>query len=234
MAMTMIRRLALMIPLLLAGCSIHVEAGRTSPDGGGPPPSTVPNVPSAIAVENPAGPPVGFTTHQLQDALLDADDATPGWTVGTSEINANDRASTGCPPLDRINNWPATKVVIGFIAGDQQQQLVDGISAMTPEGAADVIRTSRSVVTSCRTLTVHDARGKPHFQDVTEPAFPKLGDETYAIRIGSADTAYFTTVVTRKRGILVTAASVSGPEAIPAGLEPFARAAVAKADQKLR
>ena len=110
----------LALALLLTGCTVHVEAGTGSP-GARPKTSTVPNVPSAIVVSK-SGAPGDFTVARMQAALLDQNDLAPGWTVGTSTINTPDPPATGCPPLDELNHWPATKVIIGFIAGDGSRQ----------------------------------------------------------------------------------------------------------------
>jgi hypothetical protein len=215
--------------LVTTACSVQVGVGSGAP---GPTPSQVPNLPSAIVVTHPAAPPGDFTAEQLTDALLGPDELAPGWTVGTSAIN-QDPQPTGCPPLDQLNTWPVTKVVVGFLSDGGRVQLVEGLSAAPTKNAREELRVARSVIDECLTITIRDTRGKAHTMDVSEPAFPRLGDETYSMRTGAPDVFYFHSVLIRRGGVLLTVGLMTlKPDSQL--LEPFARRALAKVDMRLR
>jgi hypothetical protein len=236
-AMVATRGFAILTVLLLAGCSVHVSAGSAPPDDLRTPaaasPSTVPNLPSPIVVTPASALPARFTADQLTGALLTQADLAPGWTIGTSESNSTGLPKTGCPPLDAINRWPAAKAIVGFVAGDGNSQLVEALSSMPEKSASEMIHTSSTMRSECLTITLKDNAGRSYTQDVTRPRFPRLGDETDAVRIGSPKTYYFTTVLIRRGGLVLTVGSVSREAETPL-LEPFARAALAKVDSKLR
>jgi len=216
--------------LVMTACSVHVRVGSQAP---GPTPSTVPNLPSAIVVTDPAAPPGDFTAAQLKDALLESSDLAPGWTVATSAINQNGMPPTGCRPLDELNNWRATKVVVGFSSDGGRVQLVEGLSSQPTENAKDLLRTARSVIGQCPTITIRDNRDDPHVLSLSELSFPKLADETYAIRMGAADVFYYDTVMVRRGGVVLTAGVMTVKPGSPL-LEPFTRQALAKVDDRLR
>lgn len=221
--------LAALSILVVTACSVQVGVGSRPP---GPTPSRVPDLPSAIVLTDPSAPPGDFTADQLKNALLGTAELAPGWAVGTSAINQNP-TRTGCRQLDRINTWPATRVVIGFTSDGGRVQMVEGLSSQPDEAAQEMLRVARSVIDRCPTITIRDTRGKSHVLEMSEPSFPKLGDETYSMRMGAPDVFYFHTVMIRRGGVVLTVGVMTlKPDTQP--LEPFARQALAKVDARLR
>jgi hypothetical protein len=232
---------------ILAGCSVqrhglqvpeHAPSSRTttaasetgtpaSPSG----PATA--LPSAAVVDDPSAAPGEFTGDQLRPALLGVADLAPGWTVSTSATNVNGIPATGCPPLDKLNHWPATRAVIGFSTGDRSAELAEGLTSVPEQNAKDLLRTARTIIDECLTITVRDNLGNPHFLQVSEPSFARMADDTYAVRLSAEGLFYYDTVLIRRGGLVLTAAAIATtPQS--GMLDPFVRQALAKAVRTLR
>jgi hypothetical protein len=209
-----------------------VTVGETGAEPAAGAPSTVPNLPSAVVVTNPSARPGDFTIAQLQAALLTTADLAPGWTVGTSEINVTGPPASGCPALDRVNGWPASKVVVGFIAGDGTQ-LIEGLSSMPEADARELMRTMRSVIGECLTITIRDNLGDPQVLQLSEPRVAASGDETYALRMTAEGLFSTDTVMTRRGGLLVTTGSISREPGSPL-LATISRQALARVGSALK
>jgi hypothetical protein len=216
----------------LAGCAIVVH-GDPIPEHAGPPTSAKPS-PSAIVVSRAGAQPGRFGADALAAALLRVDEVAPGWRLATSGSNVGSNLpATGCAPLDEVNNWPGVQAVAAFVAGDGSGQLVEGITSVPPASAEKLLATNRQVIEQCPTITIKDSGGGSHALRLTEPSFPRLGDDAYSVRMGSADVFYDTTVMVRRGGeVLIAAELTRSPDA--ALLEPFARKAFDRLQLRLR
>lgn len=218
---------AVFVLFVLSGCAIVVH-GDPLPRQARPSPA-----PSALVVSRAGVQPGRFGGDELAAALLRVGDLAPGWRLGTSASNVGSNLpATGCPPLDEVNNWPGVQVVTAFVPGDGSGQLVEGIVSAPPDSAKKLMATNRQVIGQCATITIKDSGGGSHALRLTEPSFPRLGDDSYAVCLGSAQVFYDTTVMVRRGGEVLIAASLTrSPDTTL--LEPFARKAFEKLQQRL-
>jgi hypothetical protein len=228
--------------LVLAGCSVqrhglqvpeHAPSSRATTTRATPSPGNATAVPSAVVVVDPSAAAGDFTGDELRQALLGAADSGPGWSVSTSKTNMNGIPATGCPALDRLNTWPATKAVIGFTTTDNSAALGEALISEPEQSAKAMLSTARSIIGDCRTITIQDNSGNSHRLQVSEPSFPRMADDTYALRLSVEGVFYDETVLVRRGGLVLTAAAITATSE-PGLLEPFVRQAFAKADHALR
>ncbi|MFF5288827.1 sensor domain-containing protein [Paractinoplanes globisporus] len=229
---------------LLAGCSVQrhglivpsaapVSVRPAVTEKASEAPSAIPGtVPSAMVASRPGGPPEIVDRGRLTGALLTPADLPAGWTIGTSKTNQPGQPRTNCPPYDQINEWPGVQAVIGFYSADGGTQLVEGLLVTTPEQAKRMLATARQMIGQCPTITVRDELGNPYVFDLSEPRFARLGDDSYAIRMGNDQVFYDNTIMIRRGGMVLTVASYTEKPDTTL-VEPFARQALARASQTL-
>lgn len=199
-----------------AAASTPATAGSTA---------TAPSTPTAAA--SPAD-------TELSKALLTLDDMPTGWTLSTDGPDSG--GDTELCGKDPLPGEPRAKVSRDFEKGSFTQA-TSTVQAWGKGEASHEMQTARQVMSSCTTWTDTDKDGKPETYRLSPLSFPKLGDETLAVRL-SLDTSGATVAADAiyiRRGDYITivgnlAAGFGTAEVDSALTEQLAR----KADAKLQ
>lgn len=205
-----LRRAALALVLLLAGCGVQRQV-RTAPTT---PVSAVP----MVATSSPASPaptvaPTASAPPRLAAALLARGDLPAGWTVQpVFDLSSLPPAmKSGCKPFDayfrRAGAWASSS----FTSGDGLTAVTEDIRSTTVTEAKRQLDDVRRVVEQCLTITMNDDNGDSYMLEVSEPKQILLGDDSYTLRFGGELFTYLNLVAIRQGGIVLTVMS-STPE----------------------
>ena len=218
-----LRRAALALVLLLAGCGVqrHGLVVPTAPVSARPVVAT-----SAARPPTPSATAAASSRPYLGDALLTRDDLPAGWTVQpVPEVTDPRPGQGGCSPYDALTRPPGQRAVITFSSGDSTLQ--EAILATTVPETKRQLALFRQVAEKCLTVTVHSDGGDSYMLEVSEPKQIVLGDDSYTLRLGGEYDGYMTTVMVRHGANLLMATSFVETPDSPL-LAKFAQDAYAK------
>ncbi|MCX9191614.1 hypothetical protein C3Y87_09340 [Carbonactinospora thermoautotrophica] len=213
----------LAVGLLLAGCGGSSDRATTLPE----------QKPSQAAAQGNKK----LTQADLQSALLTVTDMPTGFTVDTStKSSENDDELSGCAAMDSVKKQDGPKAEANFTKGSFGPFVGEELALLGEEQARKSMSMLNEVLAKCRTFTSKDDNGETVTVKLNTLSFPKIGDDTYALRVtlGSGGIAVDADVITIRRGgvlILITNAQLGSPDSQLT--ETVARKALAKVDAQL-
>jgi hypothetical protein len=180
---------ALCAAVLLAACSgSGDDRAQTVPA----PTTTAANgAPAETANSSDTAPPseaapadVKLTKAQIKKALLTINDMPTGYSIDSSNDDDDDTPS-GCKPLDSLpdtDQYPDS-AEINFTKGSFGPFVGEGITAL-PEGQAHkLLGELADALSKCSTFSSKNDDGTTTKATLQPLSFPKLGDETFAVRL---------------------------------------------------
>lgn len=228
--------LALVLVLAACGSSAGTPARSSTLRADNPvtaPPSTVPAAAAATSPGTAAAAATAATTaagakvnhEQLQNALLTLAEMPTGWTQSATVGGS----STICglqPPANRLDS-----ATVYFLKSQVGPALGESLS-LYPSGAAAARMAQIQQQVNCASFS-DTSKATPTSYTVSPLSFPKLGDETYAVRVTDTDVTLLgplqqDLVYFRVGDVVVTVLYLSVGTIDSTQTEAFARQAEAK------
>jgi hypothetical protein len=216
--------------LVTAGCGADGSSGDRA--------RTVPQDTATAAHQTGKGPAKQLSDGQLRAALLTVQDMPTGFTVDTDTSKDSAGTLQGCEQLDGLNQNAGTGLDIEakFTKGGFGPFVSETLGQKDEKEAKAAVDKFADALSSCKTAKSTGTDGKVTEFHLSPLSFPKLGDDTFALRM-SADAEGLTigidVIVVRRAGVMLVVlnAGVGSPDS--AITETVARKALAKVDKAL-
>ncbi|WP_189079210.1 hypothetical protein [Mangrovihabitans endophyticus] len=125
---------------------------------------------------------------KAKDALLTVTDLPTGWsakpdTSSSAKGSLDDDGDAQCPKYAAVIRKTAAMddISAGFVS-PSGTDVVEGILPLTEPAARELVTEYSDAVTACQKMTSTTADGVPYELYLTALSFPKLGDDTFALR----------------------------------------------------
>jgi predicted small secreted protein len=177
-----------------------------------------------------------LTEEQLRAALLTINDMPTGFTLDATNKKDSNSNFQGCEQLAGLEQRSDTEngIDVSFTKGGFGPFVSESLGQKTEQGAKDALDKFANAFSACKTVRSIGSDGKAIELKLSPLSFPKLGDDTFALRMsGDAEgiTVGFDVVVIRRSGvmILILNAGIGSPDS--AITETVARKALEKVDK---
>ena len=184
---------------------------------------------SLVRDDKPKSPAAPLTQEEVTAALLTIDDMPAGFSLGTTPDD-NGRGVCGQPAASSVVPSLA-EARISFTRG-AAGPVVQQVSASYEQAKAVEYMAKVRESSTCTTYADEEADGIVSNNTVAEVSFPKLGDDTLALRVGN-DHGLNADIVFIRIGDTVTRVGVAGLTIDSALTEEVARKAEAKMKDRL-
>lgn len=172
---------------------------------------------------------------KAKDALLTVTDLPTGWSAKPDE-SSSARDSTGdypeCPKYAAVTEKTAAMDDISAeFTSPAGSDVDEGILPMTEPAARQLLTEFADAVTACKKVTSKAADGVPFDLYLTALSFPKLADDTFAVRATatvSGITINLDTALIRRGSVLIGVVQTTRGTIDTATTEDIARRALAK------
>jgi hypothetical protein len=132
-----------------------------------------------------------LTSAALDQALLKIEDMPTGWTVDTTTSSSNSASSGACGVRNALQRPERlTSADSQFTKGSLGPNLSETLTVYQAGTAKRVWDEVTAVLKTCTEYTSTNADGTTITFKLTPLSFPKLGDDTFALRL-TADVALF-------------------------------------------
>jgi hypothetical protein len=173
---------------------------------------------------------------ELQSALLKLGDLPAGY-ARTVRQGMNSKPPGFCgKPSPWFATSPTGQVLVRFARAQPPTEITEGLASMPSEAQAEhEMQQAKADSSSCKQFNTKSG-GRTWSADIAFVAFPKMGDDTFAIdlRLTTSDTAFESKYVYVRTGALLISVSTLTPLTAEApNLEPVARAALKRARQAI-
>jgi hypothetical protein len=139
-----------------------------------------------------------LTSKQIKGALLKIDDMPPGYTKDSDLISdeEDEDVFSGSPKCKRLMNAldsgdkeekPFGEGEVGFKESDFGPFVAESVSSFKGDRIKDGMGKFREAFESCTTFTTTDKDGAKTKFKVAQMSFPKLGDDTIAIKMSAKE-----------------------------------------------
>jgi hypothetical protein len=176
-----------------------------------------------------------FPAAKVKDALLTVSDLPTGWST-KPDRSSSTRDDSGdyaqCPKYAAvIKKANATDHISVRFTSPSGSTVEEAIQPLTESAARELLTEFADALTACKKVTTKTDDGVPFELYLTALSFPKLADDTFALRVTatvSGITINIDMVLIRRGGVLITVVQTARGRIDTTTTEDVSRRALAK------